>query len=93
MTIAHKGNFVALVEKLRDLANNGFAFRRCVITTHGYPGRIKFGSDGVSAGGLRNRCAGQGLDRLFLFPNSRLYFNGCGVGAEPGGKEFVTAAT
>jgi hypothetical protein len=92
MTIAHKGDIVALAKILRDLVDKGNAFRRCVFTTHGAPGNILFNGDQVDAGGLTKRCAGQNLHLLFPHPASRLYFNGCEVGAEPGGKKFVTTA-
>jgi len=96
-TIAHTGGLIDLVKRLRELVNNGVSFRRCVVTTHGFPGKIVLGSGGrngdvVDAWGLNKRCVGQELHRLFPLPNSRLYFNGCQVGAEPGGKEFVTTA-
>jgi len=93
ITIAHKGTFKELVEKLLGLVDNGFCFRRGVITTHGYPGYLEFAEkDTVNAAGLTTRCAGRGLHLLFPMQGSRLYFNGCEVGAEPGGRDFVTTA-
>jgi hypothetical protein len=92
LTIAHKGDIVALAKRLSELVDKGASFRRCVFTTHGTPGKILFHGDEVDAWGMNKRCGGQGLERLFPLPGSRLYFNGCEVGAEPGGKKFVTAA-
>jgi len=91
-TIAHKGNLVQLVEKLRDLVAKGISFRRAVVTCHGQPGMIILHDDMISAWGLTKRCANQGLERLFPVEGARLSFNGCEVRAEPGGKEFVTTA-
>ena len=94
MTIAHTSGIVDLATRLRELVDKGTTFRRCVVTTHGYAGHIQWGgkNEWVDAWGLDKRCARQSLHLLFPFPDSRLYFNGCEVGAEPGGKEFITAA-
>ncbi len=97
LTIAHTGNLVDLVNKLTGLVSEGTFFRRGVVTTHGYPGNIILNSGGkigdlIDASGIRKRCEGRNLHRLFLYPGARLYFNGCEVGAEPGGKEFLTTA-
>lgn len=92
MIIAHKGDIVALAKRLSEIVASGTGFRRCVFTSHGYPGHILLNGDAVDAGGLRRRCSGLGLHKLFPWPGASLYFNGCEVGAEPGGKAFVTAA-
>src|SRR4051794_10748965 len=92
VTIAHKGNLVSLVARLRELVDKRKTFQRAVVTTHGYPGHIFLGKDDIDAWGLRKRCADQGLHALFPTADARLYFNGCEVGAEPGGLEFVTTA-
>lgn len=103
VTIAHTGNWSDLVADLKSRADDGHVFKRCVFTTHGAPGSIflgdgtakekppKFKAGSVGASGF-TKHADKGLCRLFPFPNARLFFNGCEVGAEPGGREFLYAA-
>jgi len=91
-TIGHKGPPHQLPPKLRRLVDEGYIFRRMVVTCHGYPGAIKFGTDTLYPSNLINLFANQGFEKLFMFPGSRIMFNGCEVAAEPGGVAFLLTA-
>ena len=83
------GSAQELKAGLTGLIAQSKTFKRVVFQTHGGPGRIRFGSDRITADVLRKDFTGFGR----LFPSrAKLYFDGCNVADEEAGWEFLSAA-
>jgi hypothetical protein len=86
-----KGGGFDLSQALKKLVDQGYTFKRAVITSHGKPGKIELDRNHIDAERLRELFANKGYEALFP-KRARIYFNGCNVGEEPGGLAFMTAA-
>ena len=81
------GSAQELKAGLNSLIGQSKTFKRVVFQTHGGPGRIRFGSDRITADVLRTEFTGFGR----LFPNpGKLYFDGWNVADEQAGWEFLS---
>jgi hypothetical protein len=79
------------VHQLDTLVRKGAFFRRLLFTTHGGPGRIRFGEAKLTADYWR-ATTDRGWSRL-VTNNARIYFCGCNVAAEDAGWDFLEAAS
>ena len=74
------------------LIEQGVQFRNCIFTTHGNEGVIFFGNQWINQEVWYSQFYSRGYDRLFPFPNTKLYFAGCNVADGPRGWKFLEAA-
>ena len=90
MTIPIESGLSELKKQFQILAHNGQVFfDRVVMQTHGSPGRVWFGNDGINYKTWESDFTG--FDSIF--PNfTRLYFDGCNVAEGGDGTEFLRAA-
>jgi hypothetical protein len=80
-----------LLNGLDGLVRRRATFDRLLVQTHGSPGTIYFGNESILPYEWNNRFAGRGYH--LLFPTyTRIYFDGCNVGAADIGTRFLTAA-
>lgn len=77
---------------LDRLLKEGVTFKNAIFTTHGGPGRIWFGDDALSPYVLFTRFNAGHYERLFPFPKTRMYFDGCNVAESDDGWLFLEAA-
>lgn len=85
-----KGGFASLLAQFDAIAKAGAQFDRLLFETHGAPGEIGFGDDGMDARTWRS-CAGRGWEGICK-ANARVYFNGCNVADGDAGWDFLRAA-
>jgi len=78
--------------EMSRLIQQGFRFRNCIFTTHGNEGAIFFGDTWITYNIWYTQFYHRGYDRLFPFPNTKLYFAGCRVAGGPMGWKFLEAA-
>lgn len=92
---SEQGSFYPGVEylagRLFSLVQDGTTFKNCIVTTHGAPGTIKFGTDELTTYGLYSKFYNRGFHRLFQ-ADAKVYFAGCRVAAETTGWKFLAAA-
>lgn len=81
-----------LAGQLFSLVEQGATFQNCVVTTHGGPGQIRFGTDELTAYGWYTQFYSRGFYKLFPASNANVYFAGCEVAAGPSGWRFLEAA-
>jgi hypothetical protein len=83
------GDPSALMNALDGLVRARRSYDRILFETHGLPGIICFGDSGYNTNWWRHmRTRGYGsIARV----NSRIYFNGCNVAADPDGWNFLAA--
>lgn len=80
-----------LAGRMAGLVQNGSTFRKCIVTTHGAPGVLKFGTDELTTYGLYSQFYSRGFHRIFPTEAS-LYFAGCEVASGNTGWKFLSAA-
>jgi hypothetical protein len=90
LELAVKGAYL-LSEELDKLLVMELTFKRVVITCHGSPGLIRFDGNDCAVEQLKTYFANKQHYRLFPLP-TRMYFNGCQVGAEEKGWQFLETA-
>lgn len=78
--------------EMSELVRQGIRFRNCIFTTHGAKGKIYFGNTQVYREIWYTQFYARGFDRLFPFPNTKVYFAGCNVAEGPDGWQFLEAA-
>jgi hypothetical protein len=79
-----------LLVQLDNLVKRRLTFERVLVQTHGHPGVLKFGSDDIWSWILERDFAPRGYHRLF--PQfTKIYFDGCNVGAGSQGDAFLNA--
>lgn len=78
-----------LISALMGLRSGPPAFDRILFETHGTPGRIYFGGEGISAQTWR-QVKNYGFTEI-VKPNAKIYFNGCNVAEGAEGWKFLTA--
>jgi hypothetical protein len=83
-------DYAGFTALFRRLMQAGRTFDRILFETHGAPGQIGFGHEGVDAGTLRS-LRQNGFTTLAR-PGARIYFNGCNVADGPNGWAFLEAA-
>ena len=72
----------ALHRGLAQLVREGKTFDRVLWMTHGSPGWVAFGKEGISSAVLDSASfKGQGYEKLFPKP-TKMYFSGCEVAAD-----------
>jgi hypothetical protein len=81
-----------LAGRLAGLVQDGVTFRKCIVTTHGAPGVIKFGTDELTTYGLYTNFYSRGFHRLFPSADATVYFAGCQVAVGTSGWKFLAAA-
>jgi hypothetical protein len=81
-----------LKKQLRDLISKGIQFKNCIFTGHGNSGIIWLGADYITREIWYKEFYRQGFERLFPFPNAKLYFAGCNVAEGQDGWRFLEAA-
>jgi len=81
-----------LAGRLAGLVQGGFTFRKCIFTTHGASGAIKFGTDELTTYGLYSQFYDRGFHRLFPTSDATVYFAGCQVAVGTLGWKFLAAA-
>ena len=81
-----------LAGRMAGLVRNGTTFRNCIVTTHGAPGTLKFGTDELTTYGLYTQFYSRGFHQLFPSGDAKIYFAGCQVAAENSGWKFLAAA-
>jgi hypothetical protein len=81
-----------LQRALDELVSDRKTFARCLFETHGNAGRIYFNGEKLDATALSARFANRGYEKIFPYPFSRIYFNGCDISDDNGGWDFLDAA-
>jgi hypothetical protein len=82
------GNGSNFLSSLDGLVGGTTKFDKILFETHGSPGQIFFGNAAVSYYWVSTNMRGRKYESLC--PGStRIYFNGCNVAAEPGGRLFM----
>jgi hypothetical protein len=81
-----QNELLAGLDRLRGHA----IFDRVLVQTHGGPGRITIGGDHLFWTFFGSYIKDMGYDVLFPY-YTRIYFDGCNVGAEQGGTDFLEA--
>ena len=81
-----------LAGRMFSLVEQGVTFRKCVFTTHGSSGTVKFGTDELTAYGWYSQFYNRAFHRLFPGPDAEVYFAGCEVAAGSRGWKFLEAA-
>ena len=89
--VAVQGGARKMVEHLDSIVASGWRFNRVLFETHGGPGVIGMGEDGIDARWMRAVLAGRGYE-TFCEAGTRLYFNGCNVAEGDAGWDFLRAA-
>ncbi len=87
LPVANHGELTAGLDRL--LAE-GRKFDRVLFQTHGDAGSIKFGEDWLDQSYFSASLPSRGIHDLFPF-YTRIYFDGCEVGADDAGTDFVMA--
>ena len=82
------GNLSELHNGLSQLVRERKTFRRVLWNTHGSPGYLKFGAQGLTSRVLREQFAGNGYEQLFPLP-AKMYFAGCDVAGDNPGWTFL----
>jgi hypothetical protein len=81
---------------LDRLLSEGMTFQNAIFTTHGGPGRIRFGdangNERLTPHVLFSRYNAGRYERLFPSKGARMYFDGCNVAAGEEGWLFLEAA-
>jgi hypothetical protein len=75
------GNLSELQSGLSRLVRERKTFRHVLWSTHGAPGSLEFGAEGLTSRVLREQFAGNGYERLFP-ESAKMYFAGCNVAAD-----------
>ena len=75
------GDLSELHSGLSRLVREGKTFRHVLWSTHGSPGYLKFGAQGLTSRVLREQFAGNGYERLFP-QSAKMYFAGCNVAGD-----------
>ena len=88
--LAVTGNGSNLLTGLNALVTGRNSFERILFETHGCPGNIFFGIFNINASWVLTNMSNHNYQNLCPVA-TRLYFNGCNVGAEPGGRAFLKA--
>jgi hypothetical protein len=78
-------------ETFDKLLADHMQFNRLLIQTHGGPGKIWFGDDFIDASVWKGTFFGNNYEKLFPKP-TKIYFDGCDVGAGGRGADFMIAA-
>lgn len=87
-----QGGPLKLVEHLDAIValRPPWRFNRVLFETHGLPGIIVFGGEGIDARWMRALC-GRGYETI-CEAGTRLYFNGCNAADGDAGWDFLRAA-
>src|SRR5271165_1721741 len=86
-----QGGAAKLIEHLDGIVASGWRFNRVLFETHGAPGIIGMGDDGIDARWMRAALGGRGYETI-CEAGTRLYFNGCNVAEGDDGWDFLRAA-
>jgi hypothetical protein len=84
------GGALKFVDHLDGIVKSGWRFDRVLFETHGGPGVIEFGGEGIDARWMRS-LNGRGYETIFQ-AGTKLYFNGCNVAEGDDGWDFLRAA-
>jgi hypothetical protein len=90
VTAISAGSKLELIEALDRLVQRGATFDRVLVQTHGTPGGIQFGGVHIFDVQIRDEFAGRNYSALFP-TYTRIYFDGCNVGATSMGTDFFLA--
>ena len=85
-----QGGALKMVEHLDGIVASGWHFNRVLFETHGGPGVIEMGGEGMDARWVR-ALSGRGYETI-CETGTRLYFNGCNVAEGDEGWDFLRAA-
>jgi hypothetical protein len=88
--LAVSNNGANFISGLDGLVTARRTFNRILFTTHGCPGNIWFGNAHVDANWVLTNMVNRNYQSLCPV-STRVYFNGCNVAAEPGGRAFLAA--
>jgi hypothetical protein len=86
-----RGGAWKMVEQLDSVVASRQRFDRVLFETHGSPGVIVMGEDGIDARWMRAVLGGRHYES-FCEIGTRLYFNGCNVAEGNAGWDFLRAA-
>lgn len=86
-----QGGAWKMVEHLDSIVASGWRFNRVLFETHGQPGVMVMGDEGMDARWIRSELCGRGYETICEI-GTKLYFNGCNVAEGEAGWDFLRAA-
>jgi len=90
-TVRVKGGGFVMSQEFDKIIAQGMTYKRAVVTCHGKPGVIRFDGNDIDSKRLKELFENKGYDKMFP-GKTRIYFNGCNVGDEEIGLEFLETA-